>query len=143
MIEYKEYKFKTYDRESYEATIISVEAEDNMYFDPERENSTPTVLSITFDIVEPVGDNSEFTQKYVAPLTGKKSLFYQICTACGIDLKKEGKLDEQNLVGKKLNLVFGQNKKGFNQIVSAFPSTNISQPEKEEQEEDLPEFLKD
>lgn len=140
MIRYKARKFKEFNGE-YLARITAVDVRDNSYFAADKENSTETVFDITFDIEDPTTlDVTPFTQKFVAPLTGGKSLFQQL-----LDVKQflpdedEGDFDEQSLIGLKVRLKIGKNKKGYS-TVETVESVNKSAVQEDElvAEDDLP-----
>jgi len=143
MINYKPTKYKELKGE-FQAIITSVEVEENRFYDPLKENSTENVLTLVFELIDPISlDPLEFTQKFVAPLTGGKGLFQKL-----MDIKGElpdmdgGSFDEQKFVGMRLVVTFDKNKKGYDTITDVKPATigNVkeSAPIIEEGPTDLP-----
>lgn len=149
MISYKQAKFKSLEGE-YKGVIVDAETERNNYYDPSKENSTDYVLNLTLSLEDPEGgDSIPFTQKYIAPLVGGKSLFQQL-----LDLKdvitdlEGGTYNEQDLVGSRVVVTFGKNKKGYatieqirgiNQVVEKL----TKKPIQENYLDDLPADKKD
>ncbi len=131
MVQYQKTKFKEW-KGDVKATISNVETEENTFFKADDENSTKSVLNITFDCVDQNSlETIQFVQKFVKPLTGGNGLFQQLLDAVGFvpDLD-DGDFDEQDLVGLKLILTFGKNKNGY-QIVKtavAAPKTAGTMP---------------
>lgn len=149
MVTYAKAKFKEYTG-SIQASISSVESEANQYYKEGEDNSTPEVLTITFNVVDPTsGEENEYVQKFVKPLTGGKGLFQQLLDAIGYvpDLDG-GEFDEQDLVGLKLILTFDKNQKGYQFVKTAVaapvakasvkPKISPKKVEKEDVDNDLP-----
>ena len=115
MIKYQEAKFKELVGE-YPAEIVAVEPELNNFYKPDEKNSTEYVLSITFQL-EDNGEAIMHTQKFVAPITGGKGLFQQLLDIISYlpDIE-QGEFDEQKLVGTKLIVSMGKNKKGYRTV---------------------------
>ncbi|MEK7524001.1 MAG: hypothetical protein AAB588_03130 [Patescibacteria group bacterium] len=140
MINYKPRKFKKFSGD-YRATITGITVEPNQYFKEDEDNSTENVLSIVFDLEDPETlEVIPFTQKFVAPLTGGNDLFSQLLDINGLMPDLEGgSLDEQELVGMKLIVTMGKNKKGYG-TVEDVKARSIKKPvqEKESVEEEAP-----
>lgn len=116
MIYPKKFNHKKYEGESI-ATITSIESEPNDYYNPKYENSTEEVLSITFDVEEQEGENTVYTQRFISITFGDNRLLDLLVQACGLQIVEGKGFDEQQLIGKRLSLVWGENKKGFNTII--------------------------
>ena len=103
----------------YPAEIQAVEVEANQFFDPEQENSTENVLSITFQLEDPkTEDPYMHTQKFVTPLTEGKGLFQQLMELLGeLPDIEGGEFDEQKFVGLKMMVNMDKNKKGYPTIM--------------------------
>nr|QGH72403.1 MAG: protein of unknown function DUF669 [Podoviridae sp. ctka020] len=110
----------------YKATITFVEVAQNKFYDSSKENSTPVVLHVTFNIEDrDTMETTEFQQMYINPLTGGKTLFQQLLDACGLlaDLD-EGEINEEALVDQKVMVTFGKrekNGKSFDTIIGINP----------------------
>lgn len=122
MIYPKKAQYKKYEGENI-ATIYNVESEPNQYYDEKNQNSTEEVLSITFEVEESGNEPTIYTQRFIAPLLGDKTLFGMIVSACGMKVEEGKEFDEQELIGKKISLVWGENKKGFNTIIGVSATT--------------------
>lgn len=111
MIEYVPTKWREIKGE-YRATISAVGVLENSYYDSSKDNSTKETLDITFQLEEPVTlDTIEYTQKFVSPLVGGKTLFQQLLDIMGELTDKEGgEFDEQSLVGLKVVATIGERK---------------------------------
>jgi len=122
MINYKPATYREL-KGDFKAKVYEVEVEPNNYYKPEEDNSTESVLNITFLIEDPQTlEESPFVQKYIAPLTEGRSLFQQLidCTEFLPD-NEGGEFDEQSLAGLELVATFGKNKKGYDSIIAITP----------------------
>lgn len=119
MIGYQKTKWKDLTGTHF-AEIVEVEVIPNQYFDPDKDNSTPNVLNITFELIDQeTWERTIFTQKFINPLTFGKGIFQQILDVKGFKPEEDGgDFDEQSLVQLKLMVTIGKNKKDFMQLES-------------------------
>ena len=101
----------------YSGEIVEVQAEPNVYYDPKRANSSEETLTITWQLEDPdSGDAIMHTQRFVSPIVSSsgKGLFTQlfniVMDAPGAD---SGEFDEHSLIGLKMLVNIGKNKKGY------------------------------
>ena len=122
MISYKPTKWKELSGE-YPATITNIEVQANNYFRPEEDNSTENIMNISFELEDPETlETIPFVQKFIAPLTGGKSLFQQLLDAKEFLPDEDGGVfNEQSLVGLRLVVTMGKNKKGYAFVESVRP----------------------
>lgn len=127
MVHYKQTKWRERSGD-YNGSVKGIEAVENKFYKPEEENSTEETLNVTFEVIEPdTMEVTEFTQKFVNPLTGGTGLFQQLLDAKGILPElEEGDIDVQDLIGMKLIITFGkrENKstgKSYDTVVKVAP----------------------
>lgn len=151
MIQYKPARYRELTGE-FKARVVEVTVEDNKYFDPDKENSTPQTLTIKFLLEDPETlEERPFTERFISPLIYNKGLF-----AVLLDIMEElpdedgGEFNEQKFVDLELIVDIQKSKKNekYSNIASAKPLPAKSAPKpkagkaKEEanevKEEDLP-----
>ena len=122
MINYKPTKWRELSGE-FPAIISAVEVQGNNYFEEGKDNSTENIMNISFELEDPeTFEAIPFVQKYVAPLTGGKSLFQQLLDAKEFLPDEDGGVfNEQSLVGLRLVVTMGKNKKGYAFVESVRP----------------------
>jgi len=111
MIPYKPTSYRELSGD-FEAVISSITSEKNQWYKPEFGNSCENVLTIDFVFTDPEGgDDIEFSQRFVNPLTGGNGLFQQLLDALEFIPDQEGgEFDEQDFVGLKLTVTMGKRK---------------------------------
>lgn len=134
MVNYKAFKFRSFEGEHL-ATISEVYSEPNQFYDPKKENSTEETLTIVFVLEDE--NNTEFTQKFISPLSGGKSLFQQLldCIEFLPDLEGGG-FNESLLVGLKVKIKIEKNQKGFDKVVSVEKASGRPTPKKKQTPEE-------
>lgn len=145
MIPYKQAKYKEL-LGDFRAKIEAVTMEENSkYYDPSKDNSTEYILNIKFILEDPETlEPIEFTQKYVAPLTGGNGLFQQLLDVIEILPDVDGgQIDEQQFVGLNVVVTLEKNKKGYSFVKSVIrdekkPARAVSKKPQVKVEDDLP-----
>lgn len=124
----------------FNAEVVEVEAEANTYYDSKNENSTEQVLNISFQLEDPgTLEAIMFTQKFVSPLTGGRSLFQKLLDIMEFIPDLEGgDLDEKKIIGTKVVLTMGKNKKGYNTVIDAEAPAGKNVPVKKDGKEVTP-----
>lgn len=137
MISYKPTVFKQL-LGDYVGQIVNVETVDvtgESWYKPDRPNSSPYLLEITFELQDEVSGGPEmYTQKFISPLTGGKGLFQQLLDMLGeLPDLEGGTFDEQRLLGLDLMVTMGKNNKGYSQVdgVCAMPRSSKPATKKE------------
>lgn len=142
MIQHKQFQYRELVGEC-QGEIVHAETEPNAYFDPENENSTEENLAVTFQLED--NDSSDpvmHTQRFISPLYNKKGLYQQLLDLVE-ELPDKDSFDEQKLVGKKVVVTMGKNKKGYATVDYVRKLDTPETADEAVEEEKMPEFLKD